>query len=118
MILINAIYFKANWTSPFNERNTEKKNFKNSNGEIVKIETMKKEYCSIKYYEDEKIQMIELPYDDRNLSMIILLPNSKKYSSTLNYIQKEKIDFTKLINKLQIMLCYIYQNLNLNILKL
>ena len=82
------------------KKNTEKRNFKNSNGEIVNVETMKAEYDLIKYYKDEKIEMIELPYDDENLSMIILLPNSKKYSSTLNYIQKEKVDFTKLINKL------------------
>ena len=100
MILINAIYLKANWKEPFEKKNTEKRNFKNSNGEIVNVETMKAEYDLIKYYKDEKIEMIELPYDDENLSMIILLPNSKKYSSTLNYIQKEKIDFTKLINKL------------------
>ncbi len=42
MILINAIYLKTDWTYPF-KKNTEKKNFKNSNGKIVKIEKMKNE---------------------------------------------------------------------------
>ena len=45
--------------------------------------------------------MIELPYEDDNLSMIIILPSKEKYTSSFDYINKEKIDFTKLINKLE-----------------
>jgi serpin B len=51
------------------------------------------------YYEDEKLKMIELPYDD-NLSMIILLP-SEKYNSVIDYIKKEKEDYTLIHNKLK-----------------
>ena len=63
---------------------------------------MYKYFDSVNYYEDKKIQMIELPYEDKNLSMVIILPKKEVYSSSLNYMKKEKLDFIKLINKLQI----------------
>ena len=102
MILLNAVYFKANWEDQFKVENTEKRDFKNSNNKIVKVDTMYQSFDSVNYYEDKKIQMIELPYEDKNLSMVIILPKKEVYSSSLNYMKKEKLDFTKLINKLQI----------------
>ena len=59
-------------------------------------------FHSIMYYEDDEIQMIELPYKDENLSMIIILPSKEKYTSSFDYYNKEKKDFSKLINKLEI----------------
>ena len=102
MILLNAVYFKANWAYKFEDKYTQKRAFKNSNNKIVQVDTMYKSFDSVNYYEDKKIQMIELPYEDKNLSMVIILPKKEVYSSSLNYMKKEKLDFTKLINKLQI----------------
>ena len=101
VIILNSIYFQVNWKYKFDTLKTVKRDFKNSNGEIVKVDTMINEYSKIKYYEDNKIQMIELPYDDNNLSMIILLPKTQKFSSSLDYMKKEKSDITKNIKKLQ-----------------
>ena len=101
VIILNSIYFQVNWKYKFDTLKTVKRDFKNSNGEIVKVDTMINEYSKIKYYEDNKIQMIELPYEDNNLSMIILLPKTQKFSSSLDYMKKEKSDITKNIKKLQ-----------------
>ena len=73
---------------------TSKQNFYNENKSISKVNMMFKKFFSIKYYEDDKIQMIELPYKDNNLSMIIILPSKEKYSSSFVYLNKEKIDFS------------------------
>ena len=99
MILLNAIYFKSNWKYKFDTKKTTLLPFTNLNKENKNIETMYQEFESIMYYEDEKIKMIELPYQDENLSMIIILP-SEKYSSVIDYINKEKEDYSKLYNKL------------------
>ena len=99
MILLNAIYFKSNWKYKFDTKKTSLLPFTNLNKENKNIETMYQEFESIMYYEDEKIKMIELPYDD-NLSMIILLP-SEKYNSIGDYIKKEKEDYTLINNKLK-----------------
>jgi serpin B len=100
MILLNAVYFKVNWKYKFDTLKTIKREFKNSNGKIVKVDTMINEYSKIKYFEDKNIQMIELPYEDENLSMIILLPKTQKFSSSLDYMKQTKIDITKNIKQL------------------
>ena len=101
LILLNAVYFKYNWRFPFEKKGTSKQDFYNENNSISKVDMMSKQFNNIMYYQDEKIQMIELPYEDDNLSMIIILPSKEKYTSSFDYINKEKIDFTKLINKLE-----------------
>ena len=80
MILLNAVYFKSDWESKFKAKLTQLKDFKNSNGETVKVKTMYQEYGSINYYGDDKIQIIELPYEDNHLSMVIILPNKNNYN--------------------------------------
>ena len=95
LILLNAVYFKYNWRFPFEKKGTSKQDFYNENNSISKVDMMSKQFNNIMYYQDEKIQMIELPYEDDNLSMIIILPSKEKYTSSFDYINKEKIDFTK-----------------------
>ena len=100
MILLNAIYFKSNWKYKLDSKKTNLLlPFKNLNNENKNIETMYQEFEKVMYYEDEKIKMIELPYND-NLSMIIILP-SEKYNSVIDYIKKEKEDYTLIHNKLK-----------------
>ena len=101
IVLLNAIYFYSDWENQFEKKYTKKKNFKNADKSISQVDMMYQTLEYIKYYEDETIQMIELPYkDNNNLSMIIILPREDKYSSSYDYLNKENIDFTKLVNNL------------------
>ena len=101
IVLLNAIYFFSDWENQFEEVYTRKKNFKNADESISQVDMMYQTLKYINYYEDETIQMIELPYkDNNNLSMIIILPREDKYSSSYDYLNKENIDFTKLVNNL------------------
>ena len=101
MMLLNAVYFKSDWKRKFKAESTRLKDFTNSNGETVKVKTMYQEYDSINYYGDDKIQIIELPYEDNHLSMVIILPNKNNYNSPLNFMKNEKDDVTKMLNKLK-----------------
>ena len=89
MILLNAVYFKGEWLDVFNERNTIKKPFYNLNDQskVVQIDKMiKTDYSN--YYDDNEIQMVELPYKKDSMSAIIILPKEKininNYISNLN----------------------------------
>ena len=64
---------------------------------------MYKLFKNIPYYEDEKIQMISLPYisSEINYEMVIILPRDNKYSSSYDYLINENVNFTKLILNLQ-----------------
>lgn len=73
LVLTNAIYFKGDWKTKFEKKNTELADFSISAEDKVKVDMMhlKEDF---KYYEDEKMQAIELPYRGDELSMLVLLP--------------------------------------------
>ena len=101
-MIINALYFKGAWEQNFDESLTTKRAFKNSNGTVM-VDTMYQKYKDGLYYEDEKVQMISLPYSYYNLpyKMTIILPNGKKYSSPMDYLNEEKINFHEISSKLE-----------------
>ena len=101
MMIINALYFKGSWDEKFYESATKKRAFKNPNG-IVMVDTMYQNYEYGLYYEDEKVQMISLPYRSYNIpyKMTIILPNEKIYSSPMDYLNQEKINFHEISSKL------------------
>ena len=101
-MIINALYFKGAWEKNFVESSTTKRAFKNFNDTVL-VDTMYQKYKDGLYYEDEKVQMISLPYSYNNLpyKMTIILPNEKKYSSPMDYLNEEKINFHEISSKLE-----------------
>ncbi|MDR3140702.1 MAG: serpin family protein [Tannerellaceae bacterium] len=74
MYLINALYFKAIWTVPFDKANTKDETFYNLNGKTPLIPTMNNEleiYCS----RGDDFTTAELPYGNEAFSMVFLLPD-------------------------------------------
>jgi len=101
-MILNALYFKGSWDKKFDESLTKKRAFKNSNGTVM-VDTMYQEYEDGLYYEDENVQMFSLSYRYNNLpyKMTIILPNEKKYSSPMDYLNQEKINFHEISSKLE-----------------
>jgi len=77
LVLTNAIYFKGNWLTQFKKENTREQDFKVSGDETVSVEMMHAvgEDYDFKYAETEKLRVLELPYVDEELSMLVLLPS-------------------------------------------
>ncbi|XP_067630663.1 serine protease inhibitor 42Dd-like isoform X3 [Eurosta solidaginis] len=75
-ILINAIYFKAKWLTPFSQTSTRNSEFKMVDGKKAMIPMMSGDE-HIKYGKLANLDasVIVLPYKDSDLSMMILLPN-------------------------------------------
>ncbi|CAD5118164.1 unnamed protein product [Dimorphilus gyrociliatus] len=75
MILVNAVYFKADWAEKFDERATQIMNFMITKDEKVETRMM---YRSGKYrlgYSSNlNIQVLELPYKNPNFKMLVFLP--------------------------------------------
>lgn len=78
LVLLNAIYFKGNWADKFNPNLTKEEDFYINNDDTVKVNMMhiKKRY---NYREDGELnaKILELPYENRNVSMVIILPNER-----------------------------------------
>lgn len=75
MFLINAIYFKGQWTDEFDKNNTQTRPFSLTNGSKKQVPLMKRQ-GKYRYAETDQFQAISLPYGDRRLSMYVFLPKS------------------------------------------
>ena len=75
LILTNAIYFKAQWTSPFAPYLTKPDEFQASASEKVKVDMMHLT-GHFRYAEDKTAQILELPYQGANLAMVVVLPRA------------------------------------------
>lgn len=77
MVLVNAIHFKGDWASRFKERHTAPADFTLPGGEVKKVPTMYQ--CgSFNVGGDKDVEVLELPYQGGDLSMLILLPRDKQ----------------------------------------
>ena len=72
MVLTNAIYFKGNWAQPFDKSATRQKPFYTKDKEIMAQMMYRK--GNFRYGQNNEIQILEKPYLDNYLSMVILLP--------------------------------------------
>ena len=76
LVLVNAIYFYGDWGTPFKKDLTKTKDFTLIDGTKDTVPFMNQEGV-YNYYEDSKIQALEIPYKDNKASMVILLPIKK-----------------------------------------
>ncbi|NXK79983.1 ILEU inhibitor, partial [Amazona guildingii] len=91
LVLVNAIYFKGNWAEKFKEADTTDMPFQLNKNERKTVKMMyQKNKFNFGYIPEEKIRVLELPYDEEELSMIILLPDDIEDNSTgLQKLEKQ-----------------------------
>ncbi|ADD09104.1 serpin family protein [Candidatus Aciduliprofundum boonei] len=71
-VLTNAIYFRAIWRYIFREWEISSGSFYTSKGKVT-VDMMHM-YQNLRYTEDKDAQILELPYRNCSLSMLIVLP--------------------------------------------
>ena len=74
---MNAVYFKAQWSSQFLKQNTKDEEFTLCDGQRVKVPMMYRS-GKFRYLENEDFQAISLPYGDARMSMYVFLPKEGK----------------------------------------
>ncbi|CAH0724224.1 unnamed protein product, partial [Brenthis ino] len=89
--LYNVIYFKGHWDVPFDENNTRENCFITDDLQLIE-KPMMHLLQSLDYYEDyEEVdaRMIQLPYKESKLKMVVVLPNRLDgLPMLLNWISK------------------------------
>jgi len=91
VLLINALYFKGVWLSPFDKENTTDADFTNQDGTKSKVKMMNQE-AKFSFYSDDTLDVVEIPYGDNVFCMDVILP---KEGVDLNACLKE-LDFKKM----------------------
>ncbi|KAM8966213.1 serpin B6-like isoform 2-T2 [Pelodytes ibericus] len=83
LVLVNAIYFKGNWANQFDKKLTREMPFRLSKNETKPVQMMyKKAKYQMTYIGDLLTKVLELPYVNNELSMIILLPDDIEDETT------------------------------------
>jgi serpin B len=77
MFLMNALYFKGDWTNKFDKSKTTNKPFQLDDGSTIEVSTMLHDELGAISYSNENFTALELPYGRRNFSMIIMLPENR-----------------------------------------
>jgi len=91
LVLTNAIYFNAAWQYPFEENATRDGLFHLLEGGEVSVPMMRQKK-SLGYAESEGYQAVELPYDGRELSMVILLPQAGQFETFEKSLDAQQVD--------------------------
>jgi serpin B len=76
LVLVNAIYFKGAWSSPFDPRATRDEPFHRLDDASVQAPFMR-QTGPYRLIEDHDAQAIELPYGDGALAMVVVLPRKR-----------------------------------------
>ena len=119
MYLINTIYFKGTWTYQFDEEETKTQSFYSTLQNPTECQMMEIRE-NLLYYEDDNVQIVDLPYGDSKFSMTVFLPKQDlsidnfigqltseswtSYFETLDYdsgnvyMPKFKLDYKLLMN--------------------
>nr|KAF6383602.1 hypothetical protein mPipKuh1_015611 [Pipistrellus kuhlii] len=83
LVLVNAIYFKGNWQEKFSQNATTDTPFRLNKKDTKTVKMMyQKSKFPFGYIKDLKCRVLELPYQGRELSMVILLPDDIEDEAT------------------------------------
>lgn len=89
MVLANAIYFKGEWSTPFNPRSTHTDHFYPYENMLrfTKVKYMHERGMSLLTYQDkcEKVKLVGLPYED-DFMMLIAMPMKSNIADTIKNI--------------------------------
>ena len=97
LIIVNTIYFKADWAKQFDAELTHDGQFKNAAGETVTVRMMFNKKIKTNYGAKEKLhcKILELPYVKKSISMFIILPD--EHVTSLKEME-EKLTEKDLVN--------------------
>ena len=92
MVLVNAIYFLGKWHTEFPVTNSYEADFKSVGEKNTKC-TFMKNTLYLAHYSDDLINAVEIPYENNEASLIVILPNDKnqKLSGLVDMVYFNKI---------------------------
>ncbi len=96
MVITNAVYFKAKWSSQFSPEKTTDRPFWTDKNNSVMVPMMREPADVYNYAETNYLQALELNYLGGDISMVVLLPKERDGIESLEQsMNKNKFDSIK-----------------------
>ena len=92
LVLTNAVYFKGQWLYQFKQHETKQRPFYVTPNNTIQVDTMHLSNKKFNYVKNEEAQIIELPYRNSSLSMIVILPLNQTLTEMESNITMEKME--------------------------
>jgi len=90
LVLTNAVYFKSSWLSQFDPRSTRDGSFTKLDGSSVTVPLMTQR-GSFAVSGSSAMKAIELPYEGKEVSMVLLVPESGKFDEVEQNLSSSKL---------------------------
>ena len=93
LVLTNAVYFKGFWLMQFDKKDTKDEDFRVAPGNTIKTPMMhlSGKEANFNYGETDKLQILELPYEGQDLSMLIILPKGDDLGTIEDSLTAEQL---------------------------
>ncbi|WP_044200528.1 serpin family protein [Flammeovirga sp. OC4] len=94
LILMNALYFKAEWESPFDEKKTYKRSFELEGDQSVEVDFLSKTEA-VKCFSSNNVKALVLPYQGDHELLLIQTPvfSYDKITNLEKRLREKKIHF-------------------------
>ncbi len=92
MVLVNALYFKADWQDPFDPTDTRDAPFNLLDGSQVTTRQMSEQLYGLPYAAGDGYQAVELPYQGNTAAMDLIVPDSGKFGDFEASLDAQKLD--------------------------
>lgn len=106
--LINALYFKGQWSKEFKESDTRNESFYRADGSTGSVRMMKQSNM-LGYYSDKEVTVVSLPYGNEAFSMVVFMPTDTENNAIGNILsQLDGYKWESWINGMQATQCDLY----------
>jgi serpin B len=93
MFLVNAIYFKGDWTYQFEKSKTRQATFFKPGGDS-NVDLMFSKGVKMNVYSNDEFQLVDIPYGNQQFSFTVLMPhNPANFATFVNGINESNVDF-------------------------
>lgn len=81
LALVNTLYFNAAWSTPFKKEDTQDGDFKKLDGSTARVPMMRGGDISSSHALVDGVDVLELPYDGGEVSLLVLAPQVSEFAS-------------------------------------
>lgn len=99
MVLVNAIYFKADWLTKFDAKDTNDAPFHLLDGTETQVKMMSNGLHNLPFVKGDGYQAVELPYASGTAAMTLLVPDEGQFADFESMLDAAKLN--EILNSMQ-----------------